>query len=157
MKAINVVESDQDTAKKCLKVAFGSLFAFGAVIFFLYNEKNLNEFVFLVPVVAFAFNFGLFLFFRKRNAINMLVVNEKQFCFEINGIKKSFLLESIKKIEVEKFWGSQRSNFVFYVCTDSCRERIPRFESVTDIKIAKTLIFMNPKIDAVDAKKVFSF
>lgn len=157
MKAIELIESDLETANKCLTVAIASLIIFGLVTFFLYRENNLSPYVFLIPLAAFLFNFGLYVFYKNRNSTNYLSVNQHVFLYEINGEKKSFLIADITKIEVEKFWGSERSNFVFYICTDSCRERIPRFESVTDIKIAKTLIFMNPKIDAVDAKKVFSF
>ncbi len=154
---ISVTETDEAIASKFLKIAFTMAISLGSFIYFMQTQKEISNWAFALPVAAFVFCMGISSYHKQRNGFSYLLVDDEKLVYEDSKISKAIPISSIQKIAVEKYWGSEKNRFEFYVCTDTEKFRVPRLDTVTDITIIKAILKINPAIDANEAKKVFMF
>lgn len=154
---ISVIETDEEIASKFLKIAFAMLIGPSAFIYFMQTQKEVSNWAFVLPVAAFLFCMGFSSYHKKRGGVSYILVDDEKLVYEDNEVKKTIPISSIQKIIVEKCWGPEQSRFEFYLCTDTERFRVPCMDTVTDIKIIKTILKIKPDIDADEAKKVYMF
>jgi hypothetical protein len=154
---ISVNETDEKIASKYLKIAFTMAISFGGFIYFMQTQKEISDWASALPVTAFMFCMGIFIYYKRRNSFTYILVNDEKLVYENIKISISIPISSIRKIAVEKYQGSEKSRFEFYLCTDTEKFRVPRLNTVTDVAIIKTILKTKPDINADEAKKVFTF
>lgn len=152
---ISVNETDEEIAGKFLKIAFAMAIGLSGFIYFMQTQKEISNWTFGLPIVAFVFCMGISIYHKRRNGFTCLLVDDEKLVYEDSKTSTTLLLSSIQKIAVEKYWGSEQSHFEFYLCTDTEKFRVPRLDTVTDIQIINTIIKVKPEIDATEAKKIF--
>lgn len=152
---ISVNETDEEIASKFLKIAFAMAIGLSGFIYFMQTQKEISNWAFGLPISAFVFCMGISIYHKKRNSFTYLLVDDEKLVYEDGKTSNTLLISSIQKITVDKYWGSEKSRFEFYLCTDTKKFRVPRLDTVTDITIIKTILKIKPDIDASEAKKVF--
>lgn len=154
---ISVNETDEEIASRFLKIAIAMAIGLSGFIYLMQTQKEISNWAFGLPIAAFVFCMGISIYCKQRNSFTYFLVDDEKLVYEDNKTRTTLLLSSIQRITVEKFWGSEQSRYEFYLCTDTDRFRVPRLNTLTDIKIIKTVLKIKPDIDATDAKKVFMF